>query len=509
MITLKQSMLLAGQNLINMLSPDHHYLPYFWMRFDEKNRAKMQLRWASHNVGRWWDALLRLEAATAFVIPEEIESAMLDNLKLCLKGPLGLCRHIPENCVFDGHSHREIFLGLSALITYRKCEWALEAGKELCKNLDKYILGNGSWDLKRMAIVAREAGESIEPPLKYFNEHVLATHGRMIEGLVEFYKATGDDATLVLADRLAKYHYDFSTREDGGVPIAEYTHTHSLFGLYRGLLLYGLCTKQSKYIERIAVTYVKTVKPSFKSSGFISHDWGMEKKGETAAPGDAAQLALWLSKIGQGYFFDDAERWVRSRILPSQIICAPGLKPQLDDGADEHRFLDNRAIGAFGGMHTHPHGGKLSTLDITAADLHSLCDIYTHVVQYSQLGLMINFHFDFDDNNIHIECHTSDRRQITIQSKGKQKILIRIPKWVQKESIQLKFNAKPAELQWLDEYILINFEDSIKTIIMEYDLPIKMTEETLEGKLFQFKWRGDEIVGVSPNTDYLPFYPDL
>ena len=433
MNTLKHSLELAGRNLIAMLSPSHGYLPYFWMRYDKQKRARMEMFWASHNVGRWWDAMLRLEAATGFQIPGEIEKAMLGNLKSCLEGPLGVCRHIPENCAFDGHSHREIFLALAALVRFRNSTWAREAGRQLAKTLDRYILSDGSWDVGLMGRLAGQAGTTIEHPkghMKYFNWHPLATHGRMIEGLVEFHLASGNEDALKLADRLACFHFEHSTRPDGSVPPAEYTHTHSLLGLYRGLLLYGKTASRPEYVDRVLAAYINSIRPAFKPSGFISHDWGRDTRGETAAPGDAAQLALWLTQAGKGDFLDDAEKWVRCRILPSQITEAPGLIPQADDGRDEHLRLDERALGAFGGMHMHPHGGKCPTTDITAADLHSLCDFHTNVSEELDSGA-------------------------------------------------------------------------------ENDAPCRLTEETLEGVTYRLQWKGHEIAGISPNADFLPFYPDI
>jgi hypothetical protein len=31
----------------------------------------------------------------------------------------------------------------------------------------------------------------------------------------------------------------------------------------------------------------------------------------------------------------------------------------------------------------------------------------------------------------------------------------------------------------------------------------------INGTEFEYGWRGDEIVGVAPNTDHFPFYPTL
>ena len=116
-----------------------------------------------------------------------------------------------------------------------------------------------------------------------------------------------------LATRLAEFHLGASTRPDGSFPETDkYVHTHSLLGTYRGLLLYGKLTRQCTYVDRIAKTYANTVRTAVKESGFISHDWGNDNTGEPTSPGDAAQLALWLARLGYGEFLDDVERIVRA-----------------------------------------------------------------------------------------------------------------------------------------------------------------------------------------------------
>ena len=64
---LRQSMELAGQNMLQVLDPARGYAP-------SPGYCPV------HNTGRWWDAMLRLEAATGFVIPGHLEGAMWVNL---------------------------------------------------------------------------------------------------------------------------------------------------------------------------------------------------------------------------------------------------------------------------------------------------------------------------------------------------------------------------------------------------------------------------------------------
>ena len=374
MLTLRQAMELAGRNLVDTLSPAHGGMPFWNVEIDRGGRAACNMSYPSHNVGRWWDALLRLEAATGFAIPAEAEAVMLRHLESLFDNPLSVCGFLisqPQSHWklvagwVDDHSHRESLLALACLARYRGSRWALEQGRRVVAALDGYIHEDGTWDGGAMADRAHRGGVEIDPAEagKASCRELTGTesHGRLIEALLEFFEVSGCEGAMRLAARLAEFHYDNITRADGSVAAAGDLHTHSLFGTYRGLLLYGCMTRQHQYIERIARTYRETVRTSVKESGFISHDWTLDTRGETTSPGDAAQLALWLARLGYGEFLDDAERIVRARILPSQITEKPGLTPMAEDGRDEHARLDERVLGAFGGMHRHPHGLPGST----------------------------------------------------------------------------------------------------------------------------------------------------
>jgi hypothetical protein len=81
-VDLTANLILGGQNLLTCLNPEVNYLPYWQMAVDENHFGQYQFRryCTGHNVGRWWNTMLRLERSTGFEIPEEVESAMLAKL---------------------------------------------------------------------------------------------------------------------------------------------------------------------------------------------------------------------------------------------------------------------------------------------------------------------------------------------------------------------------------------------------------------------------------------------
>ena len=517
MLTLKESMELAGANLLHTLAPDYDWMPLWNLKIvRETMQARCKMDYPAHNIGRWWDAMLRLQAATGFELAAKIEKAMLRNLERCLDNPLEVAgllmplEHRPPGWV-DEHSQREILLALTALVRWRGNEWAQAAGNRMIRALDCYIQEDGNWDYPLMIEKARQAGLKVDhsTPGQRAKTGVRLTEnqGRLLEALVEFYIVTGSGAALRLAERVAAFHFDLITRPDGSAPPADFMHTHSLFGTYRGLLLYGQLTRQHEYIDRIATTYAKTVRTNVKESGFISHDWQLDSKGEVSSPGDAAQLALWLGRRGYSEFLDDAERIVRCRILPSQITAPLGLTPMEDDGKDEHANLDARAVGAYGGMHRHPHGEAWPTTDITAATLHSLCDIYQGIVDATAAGLRINFHFDYEDENLRLVSGRNQGATLQILPKTSKPLFVRIPRWAPPESVQLAVDEKSVPGQQIDGFLFVEGQRPGGQIKIEYALPERTTSETTDGVEYQLSWRGDDLVGIEPNTDYLPFYP--
>ncbi|MAE64005.1 MAG: hypothetical protein CMJ18_06995 [Phycisphaeraceae bacterium] len=508
---------LAGRNLLHSLKPTEDYLPYWSVLIDENNRGRCRMKYASHNVGRWWDAMLRLEAATGFVIPAEIEAAMLRNLAACFDNPLAVCGFLaplgdePAGWI-DGHTQRESLLALAGLGRRRGSRWAAEQGARTIRALDGFIRDDGAWDGPKMAQIARKGGIDVDPsgPGRHVLEGVrlTETHGRMIEGLLEFHLASGDEAAISLADRLARLHMEISTRPDGTAPESEYIHTHSLFCTYRGLLMYGRLTRQREYVDRVYATYMATIRKHLKPSGFISHDWGTEKSGETTSPGDAAQLALGLARCGHVELLDDAERIVRNRLMASQVTGPTGIVPDADDGTDKCRDLENRVIGAFGGDQRHPHGDGLPTTDITAAGLHTLCDVYNHITEVTPLGILVNFHFDYEDANVRIETSRDDEvGQMTLRPGNTRPLLVRMPAWAPADSVRVTVNGESMHASWVGPFLHVPVRKPGVSIQVRHALPTMTTVEPTDGVDYHLVWRGDEVVGIRPNTDRRPFYP--
>ena len=279
-------------------------------------------------------------------------------------------------------------------------------------------------------------------------------------------------------------------------------------------------TSQREYVDRVAATYRVMFPQMVKESGWCSHDLLQVGRAEVTSPGDLAQIAMWLAlEAGHTDLLNDVERIVRARIIPSQITELPdvelptGLDRDRETGRlwgdEEYVNVGERIMGAYGGMQLEPHAGIRSTTDITAAVAHSLVDVYHNIAVATDAGLIIHLHFNKEDERVRVRSERGDATTLTVETKVDSAVFIRVPGWTPDDSVRLRVNAKKVPVHLVGRYAYVAAQGTPSTIEMRYALPTKRTLETTEGIDFTLDWRGDEVVGICPNTDFFPFYPTI
>lgn len=506
---LAKSLQLAGQNLVGCLNATQGYLPNWRLRVNPDYTAQFSFSWPAHNIGRWWDAMIRIERIIGFPIPEDREAAMLANLQQFFDNPDHLCFEPelpgrPERSV-ELHSLREGLLGLVALIDGRNCSWAVEKGRRMIATIEAIARDDGTWDLAKLDFLHTCGGRKF---YKFFDP--CSSHGRLIEALVWFHQATGDESALRLADRFSRFHFANTTQSDGHInPASDASHTHSYLGTLRGLLLFGKLTRQPAYVERVATTLRVTFDTIFRESGFCAHDLLTEGFGEVSSPGDAAQLALWLGLEGYPEFFDLAERLTRCRLIPSQIRQSP---PLTSLESDPEIDLNQLIIGGFGGCHDEPHSHRQNVTDVTAAVAHSLADIYEHsVVRPSPDEIRVLFHLDYEDDTISVRSARDDVAclTVTIQADDTSKLAIRIPRWIPDTACELDVRGRVVPFAKTGDFLEITNPEAGAPYRLTHPLPVRNTTEKIAGTTYTVGWKGDDITALSPHHDFYPFYPPL
>jgi len=151
-VDLQGSLRLAGANLMANLDPQRHYLPNWDVRPARDGTVAINRGWPGHNLGRWWDAMLRLQDAIGYDIDAQAAAAMEDNLFRFFDNPDHLCLAPFDTAgvqpQFDLHSLREGALALNALIRFRQHTQATQQGHAMLESVLRLTTQDGSWALE-------------------------------------------------------------------------------------------------------------------------------------------------------------------------------------------------------------------------------------------------------------------------------------------------------------------------------------------------------------------------
>ena len=512
---LRPKLELAGSALMAILDPTKDLMPTGGYE-------------AAHDLGRWWDAALRLEETIGFKVPAELEAASLRNLQRLTDNPDRLLMNradvpwLKDAARINSHNFRETFLAYGGLIRRRQNPWAREAALELVRSLDRVLQADGSLDPSRLGSWGRtpytDDPSHTEPRHGQWFD-ATATSGRALEALVWLYEVTDEPSVLALARRIAAHHLASSTHRDGRmreevIDANNVGHNHSYHGTLRGLLLFGLLTGQKEYVETVEATYRRAVRHRLVlESGWAPHDLGTirfpndfgDPVSEPASTGDSAQLALWLAlRAGCDDLLDDVERLVRARLVPTQLT-------ETDVRAQPERVFALREIGAWC-VQGPSHARKGCTPDVHAAVIHTLCDIQNHICTPTATGVRVNLHFNTEDDRLRIASTRGQRAVLTLMVRQPCEVLIRIPGWAPVASLKLYIDgaAHPLHRTGIFTRVPAAALKPGSEISLSYDLPIRHTEEIMpSGRSYRLQWRGDEITGINPQDQPMPIHPTL
>lgn len=502
--TLGRALQLAGECSLAWLDPQHEYFP--WGGYE-----------VAHDVGRWWNALPRLEAATGFVIPPPLEAGMLNNFWRLTKNDDGLLLNDPLIESLRGkkdrinlHNLREGLLAYAALAHHRHNAWARERGRVLVRTIAASLLPNGGLDTSKLKSLGRIPLSPDKIQIQPADPNVwydcTGSTGRTLEALVVFHDVTGDAESWELAARLAaildrNLLTDDGTVHPGIVAPTNPGHDHSYQGTLRGLLLYGLRSANSRLVERVHANFRHGVLRTLVSeSGWSPHDLGTlrfpnddgDPLAESGSCSDAVQLGLWLGlNAGHVECLDDVERLIRTRLLPEQITESD----------------DPRLRGGWG-VHREPHG-RSSTFDVFASVLATLVDVQQAAVEVRDPAIWVHFNLALETPSARIEEQRSDRTtSVRVTAARGNELYVRIPGWAPRESVRVKVSGDPHPIRFVGTYLHLtggNYRAGAPVEI-GYDLPRRETIEVMpvSRKKFALTWRGDEVVACTPPVAIWP-----
>ena len=286
-----------------------------------------------------------------------------------------------------------------------------------------------------------------------------------LQGLCQFYHASGDAETLALAGKLAHYLQDSAEilaadgRFRAGHPHERpVIHFHHCQITAQALLEYGLASGDRQFVERAQRVYRHLLTFCSREIGFApEYCYGQFPRQqsfdntEACCSADLVMMALLLTKAGAGDYWDDVDRFVRNHIATLQLTSTRWFYDMPENRAKGLRFPDpavEQAIGPltgnFGGWasvnewHLPELGPGIMTCCIGNCT-RAFYYVHQNMVDYDdddgraelRVHLLLNRATRWAD----IHSHLPYEGKVEIQVKRRcRAILVRAPEWIETQN---------------------------------------------------------------------------
>lgn len=503
---------LGCQTMQNVFNADDNDIPFFRSRV--RPDAFLSFNWMhseSHVPGRHLNALLNAEDAAQVVLDEDAVEKHANAAFFSYSGavPLPLNRQeIGGSLVnFMTHNVREGFHALYALTRFRHSAKAQAIAEASIDQILQLWDAESGWNRQRLE---EELG------LKLTDSTFIIGLARALGPLVKFYRATGYPPALQLAIRLKEKLLNESFPADGRYNRENHgIHTHSTTCVMSSLAQLAELTHDANLMQRVRAFYDNGLWKIRDELGWVievSSDDSDPDKGECNNTGDIVETALILGHWGFPEYYADAERIVRSHLLPAQLRDNSFIiDPPNPDHEDGKREMARRHLGAFGFPAPYGHEPRDSTyisfnMDIVGGAVASLCEVYREVTRFDQAGHWVNLLFDHETDAIQVESPYT-HPALRIRVKRPAPLFVRIPPWLQPSELDLSEISSPSQVS--NSYLCILQPPVNRWLRIPF--PLKEQTITLHHRTRQIRTRlrGDEVVAMDNFGADLTFFEPI
>jgi len=484
-------------------------------QFGPKSREHALESGVAHVVGRTLWATLLAEETVGVRPPDETIEVLSRYCRDMYDNPDHLAAFVNRDKDFQRfticHDLREGLLGLLGLARVRKSEWAARQAGDMVATLQKVTDDEGHLSLAK----AREVG--LEKRLLGTGNDA-TTSGRLVGPLVEYHQFSGDPRALELAGRYARAALESTFTSEGRFRGCKSSsgHIHSMTSTLAGVTRYAIFTKNRRMIERCRRVMDQGVPRYASSWGWVDevmpcHTANEIGRGEINQTGDVIRTALMLGEAGYPGYYELAERYLRSTLLPVQHRedeLKLFLKGNDAPEADSTRNVPARVVGGYSMFLPNDRmqegGWPLTTQDIISGGVHALCESWRHRCTIEEDSWRVNLLLDYEGHGIVIRSSLPLEGTISFRTSAAKVLLIRIPGWVAADTLQLTVDGQSRAVVVEEGYARISGLKAGSQGALRMAVPCKVETETVDGTKYTTTWVGNQLIGVLPRGTVSP-----
>ena len=519
---LKESMRLAAEYVEGLLDADREYEPYFYISAGGYGSPAVALHALEigipHVTGRAIDCLFNVERAIGRKIDRFAEEIYTKYYYSCME-EIGLPVWYDKDNGRQGmepHNMRESCEALAWLIRSRNDATARRLADRFLSVLES-IMPDHCGYIRAEAVA--KAGLSA-----WFggDRNAPGDTGRLVGALLNLYDASGDERALTLAGEIAQNATQWFDPATGSMANAG-THIHSITSTLSGLLEYAYRKNDRELIQLVRVVYEgeNGLPLVMSSSGWIKEQINVagEVQGEVNQIGDVIEIQLLFAKnerSERAAWYGAAERFMRSALLPSQVLDNTFFTTSSDPNADDaHANLAARAIGGFGfpmpSTHLQSRSSPINTIDITQGAVQAMSYFTNHIAYMEDGVLWINLLFDWENEVVEVESSLPLSGQLKVTPKQDGAVYVRAYNGVSAHGIRVCVNQKEAAVACEGGYVVLTGIRAGDVIELNFDIESRHKVETFyrgtpqecEYTIYHY---GEQVVAVTPINGVYPLY---
>lgn len=368
------------------------------------------------------------------------------------------------------------------------------------------------------------------------------TSARLIQGLAQYYKATGYQPAIELAGKLTRYirfHAQYY-EPDGPLLVGPderlwmkplgiekvrnggHGHAHGI-GLV-SVLEYASAVNDKDTLAFVSSAYEWMRAHSCSQVGFFPEVFvpGYDRC-ESCTIGDMITMALKLSTAGAGDYWDDADRWTRNHFAESQMTDPQwvhrlaersAVKKVEPNGTSEN--VAERNVGSFAGWSTGNDWVVQSPLHhdsiqhcCSGNSCRTLYYLWQHILDFQSGSLRVNLLLNRASEwcDIHSYIPYEGRVDLKFRTHCEQ-VLVRMPEWVASgnHEVSCEGNGKKRPVRWQGRYLDLGHGKPGETLIVKFPIGEHTVHATIGDVEYKLELRGNTVVSIDPPGRNGPLY---
>jgi hypothetical protein len=349
------------------------------------------------------------------------------------------------------------------------------------------------------------------------------THLGAIHGMSRYYEVTGHEPALRLAGKLSRYMRDHSGHYDseGRAPNQ---HFHGSTCTLLAMLEYPALARDQALLEFVRKSYEWHRTIGSALVGFfpeiVRQDYLTSESCEIA---NMIDLAVRMSQLGVGDYWDDADRYLRNQFAENQLTHGEWMQ-QISDtypkspvsGSQTSSDAVCRNLGGFAGwsLGNDFMPQPVGPLPRGFAFMHCCTGNSARAIYYAWQGML-----DYADGKLQVNLLMNRSSQwadvrsfipyegwVEVIPKQRCHVSVRVPDWVNKSQVTVRVGEEERPASWTGRYLEVGECAPQDKVWISFPISERTQQETIGARQYTLTLKGNDVVAIDPPGKYCPYY---